>query len=163
MFEKLKFTTGAGKKLDFSNVVTQIKRFMEEGETKIIVGSDSQRINKRRGFSFVTVICCLRPGKGGHYYYWKEYRKPHRKMKLQAELAWKMWKEAEDIRNTITELIDAGLDLDGVLTHHDLSVDGESGQHIKGIIGFMKAYGYKPEIKPEAFVASGIADKYSKS
>jgi predicted RNase H-related nuclease YkuK (DUF458 family) len=103
----------------------------------------------------------LDSGKGGHYYYWKKKRSPHRNMSVQGELAWKMWTEAEDITTTINSLTQAGLDLNGVLTHHDLSVNGKSSKHIKGIIGLMKSYGYIPEIKPNAFVASSVADKHS--
>jgi len=156
------FTTGAGKRLTFSEVVESVRAFNELPDSKIIVGADSQKINKRRGFSFVTVVCCITEGKGAHYFYWKKYRKPHRNMQLQAELSWKMWQEAEDITKTILALIKQGIDLSGIPTHHDLGYDGESRNHIKGILGMMKAYGYKPEIKPNSFVADAIADKHSK-
>jgi len=56
-----------------------------------------------------------------------------------------------------------GIERIGKVTHHDLGKDGESKQHISGIVGVMKAHGYDPKIKPEAFVASGVANRHSKN
>ena len=55
-----------------------------------------------------------------------------------------------------------GINLDEKITHHDLSKSGLSGEHIAGITGWMKSMGFKPEIKPDAVIASGIANHYSK-
>jgi predicted RNase H-related nuclease YkuK (DUF458 family) len=39
---------------------------------------------------------------------------------------------------------------------------GLSGEHIQAIRGFMISMGFKPEFKPNAVIASGIANMYSK-
>lgn len=62
----------------------------------------------------------------------------------------------------MTILIENGIDMNEKITHHDISRAGLSRDHIDSITGFMKSQGFSPEIKPNAVIASGIANAYSK-
>ena len=77
-------------------------------------------------------------------------------------IAWKVYQEATYIWEMMTLLENNDINLDEKITHHDLSQSGLSGEHIAGITGWMKSVGFNPKIKPDAVIASGIANHYSK-
>jgi predicted RNase H-related nuclease YkuK (DUF458 family) len=45
--------------------------------------------------------------------------------------------------------------------HADIGEQGQTRDMIKEIVGLIKGNGFEPKIKPESFVASTIADRYS--
>lgn len=45
--------------------------------------------------------------------------------------------------------------------HADIGEKGQTRDMIKEIVGLIKGNGFEPKIKPESFVASTIADRYS--
>lgn len=67
-----------------------------------------------------------------------------------------------DICDMMKRLLENGIQMDEKITHHDISKAGLSRDHIESITGFMKAQGFSPQIKPNAVIASGIANSYSK-
>ena len=130
-------------------------------QTQIIVGSDSQYA--RRAYTFVTVIAIIHKGKGGIYFYTKQKKNPSRKLNNKSSyIAWKVWEEAMLIVNMCSLLTQNGIKSNSITTHHDMSIMGASGQHITGITGMMKSIGFNPQIKPFSYVASGIANRYTK-
>jgi uncharacterized protein len=46
--------------------------------------------------------------------------------------------------------------------HADIGERGQTSEMIKEIVGLIKGNGFEPQIKPESFAASSIADRYSK-
>lgn len=149
-------------RITFDTMVKELKQYLiEKPNAKIIVGSDSQRTKNR--FCFVTAIAAINPGNGGIFYIRKEYRKPHRNFgSIKSMIAWKVWSEAQDICDMMKMLIEYGVEIEDRITHHDLSQFGLSGEHIQSIRGFMVSMGFNPEFKPNAVIASGIANLYSK-
>lgn len=150
-------------RITVEQMISELKLYMQtRPDSKIIVGSDSQKVKK--GFSFATAIAAIDPGNGGIFYIKKEYRKPERVLKnVKSVIAWKVYQEAEDTRNMMQILTDEGIEMTEKITHHDLSLLGLSGEHIPSIAGWMTSLGFKPEFKPQSFIASGIANKYSKN
>lgn len=151
-----------GKIISLQEVSKQIIQWSFGKNPYIVIGSDSQR--RGRNFKFVTVICCIDIGHGGYFYIINNIRQPHRSFKSWKNLiAWKVWEQAIDIHNIASALISYGVNPSMITqTHHDLSKNGLSGQHISGITGMMKSYGYHPKIKPDAWAASGIANAFTK-
>lgn len=149
-------------RIPIDQMIAELKSYMStRPETKVIVGSDSQKT--RKGFCFATAIAAIDPGNGGIFYIKKEYRKPERDLKnVKSVIAWKVWSEAMDICDMMRVLIENGIDMDEKITHHDISHAGLSRDHIESITGFMKSQGFSPEIKPNAVIASGIANSFSK-
>jgi predicted RNase H-related nuclease YkuK (DUF458 family) len=45
--------------------------------------------------------------------------------------------------------------------HADVGENGQTKDMIKEVTGLIKGNGFEPKIKPEAFVASIVADRYS--
>jgi len=150
-------------KIDFDTMVDEIKEYLKnKPDAKIIVGSDSQRTKNK--FCFATCVAVWDPGHGGIFYIKKDYKRPHRNFgSIKSIIAWKVWSEAQDICDMMVKLIEDGIPITDKITHHDLSMAGLSGEHIQAIRGFMISMGFKPEFKPNAVIASGIANHYSKT
>lgn len=150
-------------KIDFDTMVDEIKEYLKnKPDAKIIVGSDSQRTKNK--FCFATCVAVWDPGHGGIFYIKKDYKRPHRNFgSIKSMIAWKVWSEAQDICDMMVKLIEHNVPITDKLTHHDLSMAGLSGEHIQAIRGFMISMGFKPEFKPNAVIASGIANHYSKT
>lgn len=160
---KCVFVPGQNK-ITFKQMVQELKKYKStRPNAKIVVGTDSQKLKKKGGFCFATCIAAFDPGNGGIFYIIKQYKRPHRDFhSIKAMIAWKVFQEASDIYKTLSEMINHGLQIDQKITHHDLSYDGLSGQHIAGVGGWMRSMGFSPQFKPEAVIASGIANMYSK-
>ena len=155
------FIKGNKERVTFERVVEDIKQFMSgKDNCKIIVGADSQRVKHR--FCFVVAIAVIDPGNGGIYFVHKDIKNPHRNMNVKSIIAWKTYCQAEYINKIILKLIENGIDYDKKITHHDLSAHGKSSQFIPGIRGWMTSLGYSPQFKPEAIIASSVANRYSK-
>lgn len=149
-------------KITIQEMIDEIKSYMSSRpNTKIIVGSDSQKV--RKGFCFATCIAAIDPGNGGIFYIKKDYKNPERSLKdVKSTIAWKVWNEAMEICDMMRILIENDIEMNEKITHHDISKAGLSRDHIESIMGFMKSQGFSPEIKPNAVIASGIANAYSK-
>lgn len=82
--------TPGHSKITISEMIIDIKKYMStRPNTKIIVGSDSQKVRHR--FCFATAIAAIDPGNGGIFYIKKEYRKPDRQFKnVKSTIAWKV-------------------------------------------------------------------------
>ena len=150
-------------KIDFDTMVDEIKEYLKnKPDAKIIVGSDSQRTKNK--FCFATCVAVWDPGHGGIFYIKKDYKRPHRNFgSIKSMIAWKVWSEAQDICDMMVNLIEHNVSITDKITHHDLSMAGLSGEHIQAIRGFMISMGFNPEFKPNAVIASGIANHYSKT
>ena len=44
--------------------------------------------------------------------------------------------------------------------HADVGENGGTREMIKEVVGLIRGNGFEPKIKPDSFVASGVADKY---
>lgn len=149
-------------RITITEMIEEIRSYMStRPNTKIIVGSDSQRV--RKGFCFATCIAAIDPGNGGIFFIKKDYKHPERNLKnVKSTIAWKVWNEAMEICDMMRILIENDIEMNERITHHDISKAGLSRDHIESITGFMKSQGFSPEIKPNAVIASGIANMYSK-
>ena len=159
---KAEIITPTRGNIEFNTMVEEIKKYLStRPNAKIIVGSDSQKVKNR--FCFATCIALWDPGNGGIYYIKKDYKRPHRNFgSIKSMIAWKVWSEAQDICDMMVNLIEHNVPITDKITHHDLSMAGLSGEHIQAIRGFMISMGFNPEFKPNAVIASGIANMYSK-
>ncbi len=130
---------------------------------KVTIGSDSQNFDTLKVVNVVAVIC---EGHGGIFFY-EITRLPRTndvRQKLTAETNESLQvalqltdilekPEYEDMREdmSISIHIDAGW-----------NPDGKTKDLIPGLVGWIKACGIEASVKPEAYVASTIADKISK-
>jgi predicted RNase H-related nuclease YkuK (DUF458 family) len=143
---------------------------------EIYVGSDSQ--NNRKSTRFVTVICFVHPGHGGHIIF-KRYTDTRIKVKKEdydraksnsvQDKFWKktlfprMWKEVQDSAETAIEIKDVidnkmiTVDLDlNPLEKHQSNIAHDAG------VGYIKSLGFQCRTKPHAWAASAAADMLCK-
>jgi predicted RNase H-related nuclease YkuK (DUF458 family) len=135
--------------------------FMNEDPTAsytLIVGSDSQL---RHELVFVTAVVCHRHGKGARYYY---QRVRHRPM---ASLRQRIFFETSlslDVAGSLSRLFaergpsDVSLEI-----HIDIGPDGDTRDLIREIVGMVMGSGFRAKIKPDAYAASSVADRYTKN
>jgi predicted RNase H-related nuclease YkuK (DUF458 family) len=164
--EDLFYNLTIGGKISLDKVAEDIYTYIKEdehSEYEIFVGSDSQ-VEKRKT-CFVTSICVLRTGNGGKFY-------THKWVILQKMgMRQRIWSEATYSIETFNKLIDKLTDL-GILDieskveydkiHLDAGLNGKSREIINEVSGMIIANGFKAVVKPQAFAAQCIANKFTK-
>lgn len=146
-------------KLMFEEVILEIADFIErypKDKYKIIIGTDSNSFNIPE---FVSVIIVYRFGKGGIYFWKKEKRDKIYTMRdriytetfLSIELAQKCLKEFG---------VDFFSKFD-IEIHIDVGEKGKTREMIREVVGMVRGTGFYPQIKPNSYAASTIADKYT--
>jgi predicted RNase H-related nuclease YkuK (DUF458 family) len=136
------------------DLIPYVKDFLANNlDTTIYVGCDSQN---ERYTTYAVVIVLHNPGKGGHVLYAKDIvnRIPDRFIRL--------WNEVEYSLQTAVILSENGIDPNYI--DLDLNPDPKykSNQVLRAALGYIESMGYTPRCKPEAMVASYVADAICK-
>jgi hypothetical protein len=153
--------------LRIEEVVDEIIKYLSGNKERfydIIVGCDSSSGLEP---NFPVAVVILRKGEGGRFflkrinyqnrkfYSWKT--RVLEEVLLSCELALFL---REKLEGKIKEL--------SVLPnyqfryiHADVGEQGETKDMIKEVVGLIRGNGFEPKIKPEAYVASIVADRYS--
>lgn len=148
-------------------VVQIIKRYIRnhgnDNQYKIIIGSDSQNFHETK---LVLVIALIDIGHGGIFFY-DIHRVP--KIKNIKQKLFKETKQSLEYAQLMLELFDKeffddNFDYSNIdfAIHVDAGQNGKTREVIPEIVEWVKACGFECETKPDSFVASSIADKYSK-
>ena len=135
-----------------------------KGEYNVIIGTDSQNFSDTK---IVVVIALQHIGHGGIFFYDVTHirRISNIKQKLltetsmSLEIAQKLLDEFERLFDS--EQFDYTEHLNFSI-HVDAGENGPTKKVIPEITSYIKSYGFDVAVKPESFVASSIADKYSK-
>ena len=143
-----------------------------ELDYEIIVGCDSSS-SETPDFPLVVVV--LRPGQGGRFFVrkifyenrmffqWKQ--RIMEEVTLSCEFA--LWLRENFEQEFVRALVQREKDLKSkphyemTYIHADIGEKGKTSDMIKEIVGMIRGVGFMPKIKPESFVASSIADRYS--
>jgi len=136
------------------DLIPYVKDFLaNNSDTTIYVGCDSQN---ERYTTYAVVIVLHNPGKGGHVLYAKDIvnRIPDRFIRL--------WNEVEYSLQTAVILSENGIDPNYI--DLDLNPDPKykSNQVLRAALGYIESMGYTPRCKPEAMIASYVADAICK-
>jgi len=136
------------------DLIPYVKDFLANNlDTTIYVGCDSQN---ERYTTYAVVIVLHNPGKGGHVLYAKDIvnRIPDRFIRL--------WNEVEYSLQTAVILSENGINPNYI--DLDLNPDPKykSNQVLRAALGYIESMGYTPRCKPEAMVASYVADAICK-
>lgn len=130
----------------------------------IIVGCDSSSSEEPH---FPVAVVVLRVGQGGRFflkkiayknrkfYNWKQ--RILEEVLLSCQLALYLRKNIEKRIKKSTP--DSNYQFRYI--HADIGENGATKEMIKEVIGLIKGNGFEPKIKPEAYVASTVADRYS--
>jgi len=151
--------------LNFQEVVDEIISYISEKPEKfydIIVGCDSSSGEEP---DFPVAIVVLRVGEGGRFF----LKKIHYQNKKFYNLKQRVLEEvllscqlALNLREALKEKIKGkNYNFQFRYIHADIGENGATKDMIKEVIGLIKGNGFEPKIKPEAFAASVVADRYS--
>ncbi len=154
-------------KLSVKEVMGELIGYMMQHPEKfydIIVGCDSSS-GKEPNFPVAIVI--LRKGEGGRFflkkiayqnrkfYSWKE--RVLEEVLLSCQLALVFRENLEKRKNNFSR----PLNYQFRYIHADIGENGQTKDMIKEVVGLIRGNGFEPKIKPEAYVAATVADRYT--
>jgi len=131
-----------------------------DSQYRLIVGTDSQAGLKE--IVYVTAIVIYKVGRGGRFFYSKEQE--HIYSSLKQRIFYEVSKSL-DIASKLTRFLAKEEDLVEeiqVEIHVDVGEKGPTNSIIKEVVGMVVGSGYEALIKPHAYAASTVADKYTK-
>ncbi len=154
--------------LDISQVIEEILNYITQKPEKfydIIVGCDSSSGEEPH---FPVAVVILRVGEGGRFflkkigyknrkfYNWKT--RVLEEVLLSCELALFLRENFEKKIKNLKE----DFNYQFRYIHADIGENGQTKDMIKEVTGLIRGNGFEPKIKPEAFVATTVADRYAK-
>ena len=156
--------------LKVEEVIEELTKYISEKPEKfydVIVGCDSSSGLEPH---FPVAVVVLRVGEGGRFFLKKvEYPPSFNKrfinwrnrilqeVLLSCELALFL---KEELKKKVQSL-DEDLDYQFIYIHADIGAKGRTKDMIKELTGLIRGNGFEPKIKPEAYIASILADRYS--
>ena len=150
----------------FPDVIDAIVSFISrepKDKYKVIVGSDSTVLGREPfASSIISVIIVWRIGRGATYFWTKA--KPQMFYSLRDRIIREALESitlAQEVRSQLVERLGNRFLWDGNEIHVDMGEGGESRECIKEVTGLIRGYDFIPVMKPEAWCASTVADKYT--
>ncbi len=159
------YISGSGNKytrLDMINILKErIEQERQNGNSlKIIIGGDSQPFSENgvKEYVFAIAIALHIVGNGGIFFI-KKFRK-----KTFMHISEQLFMETSESINEARSLQESGLldMVDSVEIHCDVGKNGGSRDYASAVKGMIESCGFNGFLKPEAAIASTLADKYSK-
>lgn len=147
-------------KCSLKEMIHQMKSYIAEdanAQYKVIIGTDSQTNHQET--LFVTAVIIQRIGKGALFF---TTRRRHRSMK---DLRYRIYTETEYSLSCVEMLKEEFSEIMEEVPleiHLDVGREGETRKLIQEVVGWVTAIGYTAKIKPEAYAASAVADRYTK-
>lgn len=151
-----------------NQVIDEILNYMKMRPEKfydVIVGCDSPSSEEPH---FPVVVVVLRTGEGGRFFLKKVNYSSEKKffnwktrileeVFLSCELALYL---KENLEKEIKKLASLP-NYQFRYIHADIGENGQTKDMIKEVTGLIRGNGFEPKIKPESFVASTVADRYT--
>lgn len=164
---KGKFYNPTKGHLKFETVIEEILAFMSqdtEKEYEIVVGCDSSSGNEP---DFPIAVVILRKKAGGKFFL-KKIKYPKRRFyNLRQRILEEVYLSCE-LALVLKETLEKEIKKRKLKTgyqfqyiHADVGENGVTKDMIREVIGLIKGNGFKAKIKPEAFAASVVADRFS--
>lgn len=150
---------------DIPSYIRSYYERMKEYDTgiHITIGTDSQNFDYTKEVNVIAVIC---EGHGGIFFYKVNSRAriSDVRTKLQMETG-----DSLEIAEQLISILETK-EYEDVFLNTEFSIHIDAGYSDKGktnelipeLIGWVTSMGYEAKVKPESYVASGIADKISK-
>mgnify|MGYP005816624717 CR=1 FL=1 len=150
---------GSSQHVSFEDIAVNIQNHSKKGGT-VYIGTDSQIVKKECIFSTAIVLHGAKDQEGGNFYIKRE-KFGSKKFSTLLE---RIYTEVENsvqiamriIRNCPKVDIELHLDISG-------SEEGEkTSKFADMLMGYAKGVGFECKIKPNAFAATTVADKFNK-
>lgn len=140
----------------FQDMVTYIGE-APDSSYKVIIGTDSQFGEET---CFVTAIIVHRAGKGARYYYTRERERIDRS--LRQRIFYETARSLGLASRMADKFAENGYADMNVEIHLDVGENGDTRGLIREVVGMVVGSGFDARIKPDAFGAMTVADKYTK-
>lgn len=166
MEKKNIFQSPSQGRMKLIKVAQEISGFINEdvqSRYRLIVGTDSNGVNRNKASDFVTAIIIHRVGKGGRYF-WKKanggniYKTLRDRIYQEVALSIQC---AQDILGQLEPLMKTSEPSYDFQIHIDVGQNGPTREMIKEVVGMVRGNGFEAKIKPESYAASSVADKYT--
>jgi len=157
--------------LTIEKAMEEMIKYMAEKPEKsydIIVGCDSSSGNEPH---FPVAVAILRIGEGGRFFlkkvkYSSNFNKRFvnwrdrilQEILLSCDLALFL---RENFGKKVKKLKNKDFHYQFCYIHADIGKNGQTKDMIKELTGLIRGNGFEPKIKPEAYIASVVADRYS--
>jgi len=155
-----RFNSPTYGQLEFKEVVERIAKYMEDvpdRKYRVVIGTDSQ-VHNHDEVDFVSALIVHRVGSGGIYFWQREkVKKPYALRERIYEEATRSMTLAEEFLQAFKEQV---LEYD-LEIHVDVGRLGETRAMINEVVGMIRGSGFKVKIKPEAYGAQSVADRYT--
>ena len=147
--------------ITFEKTVELIMKYMDDVSSarySFIIGTDSTGNNSGQDIDYITAILVHRIGFGGIYFWHKRpgighslYDRVFRESAMSLEFASAFLDELKkrNAHNFSFEI------------HVDCGNNGKTKEIIAQVVGMIKSSGYKVVTKPDSYVASKVADRYT--
>lgn len=161
-FNFSKFVSLSKGQLSFDEVVKTIfdyTREVPEYDYRVIIGSDSEGYGE---VAYATAIVVHRVGAGARAFICKN------KITTSTSLRQKIYNEASlslslanELMPRLTEFLGEEFVRNNLIIHLDIGQKGETRDMIREVTGMVRGSGFQVEIKPDAAVASTVADRFT--
>jgi len=141
------------------DLIEQIENSLKSGyDYKIYIGTDSQLHKNAKKTVYATAVVLHKQNRGGRCFVKKRFQR--RKVALSERLKNEVWYSLE----TALEIAEEFSENVEIVVHIDCnnSMKHKSGQYKEQLIGMIVGQGFKCCIKPEAFAAQSVANKFSR-
>lgn len=149
------FKDTKGNPVSFEDIVNLIET---DYEYEVFVGTDSQVHRKIRKVVYATCIILYKKGKGGRVFVAK--KKERYADSLRQRLMNETWRSIE----TAYELQEALPPDVEITVHVDVNKKKrwKSNRYLEELVGMVVGQGFKVKVKPYAWAAQAVADKFSR-
>lgn len=152
-------------------VIEEMIGYIKEKPEKfydVIVGCDSSSGEEPH---FPVVVAILRKGEGGRFFL-KKVKYPSSVNKKFVNWRTRILEEVllscdlalflrDDFQKKVQAINNEKLRYQFRYIHADIGENGQTKDMVKELTGLIRGNGFEPKIKPESFVASVVADRYS--
>jgi len=168
IFFEGKFYNPTKGNLNLFDVFDEIINYIKDKplcEYELIVGCDSSSGDDPE---FPLAIVILRKGQGGRFFIKKiKYSETKKFYNIPQRILQEVMLSCQlalYLRENLNERIKSkfpNLKFQFQYIHADIGERGQTKDMIKEVIGLIRGNGFEPIIKPESFVASSVADRFS--
>jgi len=146
--------------LSFEQVVSTLVAEMaadRKARYEILIGTDSSVRSEQ--IDFVSAIVLHKVGRGGRYFWTREKsgRLPSLRQRIWRE-AWLSFQLAQRLMAALSTSSFLRFNLE---IHVDIGEHGPTKELIDEVVGMIIGSGFAVRIKPQAYAASSVADKYT--
>ena len=127
----------------------------------VVVGCDSSSGEEPH---FPLVIAVLRTGEGGRFFLKKVFYDGRKFFNWKERILEEVLLSCQlalHLKEVLEQRIPPQLRYQFRYIHADIGENGQTRDMIKELTGLIRGNGFEPKIKPESFVASTVADRYS--